>query len=202
MRVSEISYEDLTNEVVDKILFNNIFDNGMPGECIMVFGSNKATQYRVPKAVELYKNNRADKLLMSGGKEIDVGGKHILEALAMQEKALEFGIPAEDIIIETFSQRSTKENVIGSLLQLDRALGLNKIKRILLVTTLYHMRRCILMAKTYMPDWFEFTMCPANDINTLRHNWFLNEGGTKRARTEAFKIISYINEGSIPDFNI
>ncbi len=144
----------------------------------MVFGSNKATKYRVPKAVELYQDTRAKKLLMSGGKEIDIGGRRILEALVMQEKAMEFGVPAEDIIIETFSQRSTKENIIGSLLQLDRTIGLNKIKRMLLVTTLYHMRRCILMARTYMPDWFEFSMCPANDINTLRYNGFLNEGGT------------------------
>lgn len=202
MKVSEIKYEDLTNDIIDKILFEGISDDGLGGDCILVFGSKKATQYRVPKAVELYKSSRAKKMLMSGGKEIEVDGRHILEAVAMQDKALELGVPQDDVIVETFSVRSTKENVLGSLIQLDRILGLNRIKRIILVTTFYHMRRCILMAKTYMPDWIEFSMCPANDTNTLRHNWFLNEQGAQCAKNEAYKIISYIKEGSIPDFII
>ena len=79
---------------------------------------------------------------------------------------------------------------------------MNKIKRILLVTTFYHARRCSLIAKTYMPNWIEFSICSANDTNTLRHNWFLNEKGMERAKNEAYKIISYIKNGSIPDFTI
>ena len=58
------------------------------------------------------------------------------------------------------------------------------------------------MAKTYMPDWIEFSMCAAKDTNTLRHNWFLTEQGIQRARNEAYKIICYIKEGSILDFSI
>lgn len=202
MKVSEIKYENLTNDVIDKILFEGILDDGIDGDCILVFGSRKAIQYRVPKSVEIYKNNRAKKILMSGGKEVEIGERRTLEAIAMQDKALELGVSKEDIIVETFSVKSTKENILGSLIQLDRTLGLNKINRLLLVTTCYHMRRCIIMAKTYMPDWIEFSMCAAKDTNTLRHNWFLTEQGIQRARNEAYKIICYIREGSIPDFPV
>lgn len=62
MKVSEIKYENLTNDVIDKMLFEGILDDGIDGDYIIVFGSRKAIQYRVPKAVEIYKNNRAKKI--------------------------------------------------------------------------------------------------------------------------------------------
>lgn len=202
MKVSQFEYEDLTNEIVDKMLFEGILDDELSGDCILVFGSKSAIEYRVPKAVDLYKRKRAKIVLMSGGKEIELDGERVLEAVAMKKRALELGLSECDIVAEVFSEKSTKENILGSLIQLDRVLGLHRIRRVLLVTTLYHMKRCSLMAETYMPRWIQFSMCPANDNNTLRHNWFLTDQGTKRARNEAYKIVCYIKEGSLPDFNI
>jgi len=135
LKVSEISYDDLSNDIIDKMLFEGILDDGLNGDCILVFGSKKALQYRVPKAVELYKSGRSSKLLFSGGKQIEIDGRYKPEALLMQEKALELGVLREDILVDTISQAGTKENVLGSLMQLDRCLKLSKIKRILLVTT-------------------------------------------------------------------
>lgn len=79
---------------------------------------------------------------------------------------------------------------------------LSNIKRILLVTTRYHMRRGMLMAKAYMPKWIEIVPCPADDTNTLRHNWYQTEEGYNRAKEEAQKIVSYVKERSIEDFEI
>jgi hypothetical protein len=64
------------------------------------------------------------------------------------------------------------------------------------------MRRSILMAQTYLPNWINVISCPADDINTRRDNWNLTEAGRKRALDEVWKIICYVNEGSIPDFVI
>ncbi|MEG0847998.1 MAG: ElyC/SanA/YdcF family protein, partial [Niameybacter sp.] len=89
MKVSELKYEDLTDGYVDKILFENIKDDGESGDCILVFGSIKANQYRVPKAVELYKQNRASKIIFSDGKGIETTEGYMLEAEMMQKKAIE-----------------------------------------------------------------------------------------------------------------
>lgn len=202
MKVSELKYEDLTDEYVDKILFENIKDDGNQGDCILVFGSIKANQYRVPKAVELYKQNRANKIIFSGGKGIETSEGHMLEAEMMQKRAIELGVPEEDTLIEVLSQVGTKENVLGSLMIIDRHIGLNNVHRILAVSTAYHMQRCKLMLETYMPKWIEFSLCPAQDNNTRRENWFLTEAGSKRARLEAYKISCYIREGSLSDFEI
>lgn len=202
MKVSELRYEDLTDEYVDKILFEPIKDDGEKGDCILVFGSIKANEYRVPKAVELYKSGRANKIIFSGGKGIETSDGYMLEAEMMQKKAIELGVPEEDTIVEILSKVGTKENVLGSLMLIDRNIGLNHVHRILAVSTMYHMQRCKLMLETYMPDWIEFSMCAVEDRNTRRYNWFLTEQGSHRARMEAFKMICYIREGSIPDFEI
>lgn len=202
MKVSTLNYEDLTQAYVDRILFEGIQDDGEKGDCILVFGSIKANQYRVPKAVELYKANRASKIIFSGGKGIETSEGYMLEAEMMQKRAIELGVPEEDTIVEVISQVGTKENVLGTMLMIDRHIGLNRVKRILAVSTAYHMRRCQMMLETYMPDWITFSLCPAEDNNTRRENWFLSEAGSKRARLEAYKIACYIREGSLPDFEI
>lgn len=92
--------------------------------------------------------------------------------------------------------------MICGLLSLERAFKLSNINNILLVTANYHMRRCLVMAQTYMPSWIKFSTCPAEDINTQRHNWYKNEKGYQKVKDEAWKIICYVNEKSIPDFEI
>lgn len=201
MKVSNLKYEDLTNEIVDKILFENLIDYEYNGDCILVLGSKIAHKYRVPKAVELYNAKRSNILLLSGGTIIETEYGMISEAEMMKLKAIELGIPVENLIIESES-KTTQENIICSLLSLERAIKLTKIKSILLVTTRYHMRRSLMMAETFMPKWIRVFPCPANDTNTLRHNWFLTERNSKLAKDEAYKISCYIREGCIADFDI
>ena len=202
LKVSELNYEDLNEEYIDRILYDGIIDDNKNGDCILVFGSRSAIKYRVPKAVELYKAGRAKKILLSGGKVIEHNNELKMECQIMKEKAIELGVNKDDLIEESISIKSTKENVLASLLILDREFGLNNIKRILVVSTTYHMRRCMMMLETYMPDWIQFSMCGANDTRTNRDNWFLNDEGYKRAKLEAYKISCYIREGSIKDFEI
>ncbi len=198
MKVSTLKPEDLTNDIVDKILFRGLEDRGDAGDCIMVLGSAKAPRYRVPKAVSIYRDKRSSKILLCGGRTVD---GTLSEAEMMRRKAIELGMPNEDILMEELSL-STKENMLCALLPLDRAFKLSRIQRILLVTTTYHMRRCLLMAQAYMPRWIEISPCPADDTNTCRDNWYKSETGCQRAKDEAWKIICYINEKSIDDLEI
>ena len=54
MWVSKITKEDLTNDVIDRLLFEGLNDNGARVDCIIVLGSIKAAEYRVPVAAEVF----------------------------------------------------------------------------------------------------------------------------------------------------
>ena len=54
MRVSKITREDLTNDVVDRLLFEGLHDPGTNVDCIIVLGSVKAAKYRVPAAARRF----------------------------------------------------------------------------------------------------------------------------------------------------
>lgn len=60
----------------------------------------------------------------------------------------------------------------------------------------------LINAQTYMPSWIKFSPCPADDINTKKDNWHKNEEGYQKEINEAWKIICYVREKSIPDFGI
>lgn len=67
MWVSKITEEDLSNEIIDKLLFEGIVDTGENIDCIIVLGSTKASKYRVPVAVKAYNSCRANKIILCGG---------------------------------------------------------------------------------------------------------------------------------------
>lgn len=198
MWISEIDKEHLTDEIIEKVLYEGMEDTGENADCIIVLGSNKASQYRVPVAVKAYHADRSSKILFSGG-IVNAGDKGHAED--MRDKAIELGVEAEDIIVESESQ-NTVENMICSLLALQRAFRLNRIKKILLVTTTYHMRRSLAIARYLFPEHIKVIPCTADDNNTRRENWMETEEGRKRATGEVIKIINCVNNGLFPDFEI
>ena len=201
MLVSNIKEEDLTLDVVDKLLFQDLEDTGENVDCIIVLGSVKAAQYRVPVAVDAFKAGRANKLMLCGGKIREFPNGRYSEAEHMAKAVLELGIPEEDIILENSSQ-NTVENILFALIALQKSFWLNKVKRVLLVTTAYHMRRSLAIAQYLLPKHIDVIPCPANDNNTRRENWMNTPVGVERAKHEAMKIVSYVTNGVIPDFEI
>jgi uncharacterized SAM-binding protein YcdF (DUF218 family) len=201
MNVSKLHYEDLSNDVIDKILYQGLEYNGESAKCALVLGSIKAPIYRIPVAAGLYKTKKIEKILLCGGKVRNTEQGMITEVQLMKNRALELGIPEIDILYEELSM-TTKENILCALLPLEREFKLSKIKKVIIITTNYHMRRSVLMAQTYFSSWISIIPCPADDVNTKRNNWWLSEEGCHRAKSEAWKVICYINEGTIPDFKI
>lgn len=197
INISSLDPDRLTDLQMTDLLFNNIKDDNRNGDCIFVPGSSRAVEHRLPKAIQLYHEGRAKKILFSGG-VIWEGSNMMPEAHVLRQKAIENGIPPEDILVEDQSLH-TKENVLASLLVLDRAIGLHNMKRIIAVTTAYHMRRFYLNLKTYMPNWLEFSLCPVNDRTTREDNWFETPYGRKRVEAESRKIIEYVKLGSLMD---
>jgi len=196
MFISELDIEKLTDNQMSNLLFSDIEDDNKEGDCIFVVGSSKAIEYRLPKAVELYNQGRSGKILFSGGVKWD--GNYFPEAVALKNEAITLKVTEKDILIEDISVH-TIENVLASLIVLNREFQLYNIKRLLVVTNSYHMRRLHLTLKTYMPDWIKFSLCPAEDDHTRKDNWFLSELGRKRVKGECEKLIEYVKQGALYD---
>lgn len=201
MLVSTINEEDLTIELADKLLFQNLQDTGESADCAIVLGSTKAAEYRVPVAVEAYHTGRVKKIMLCGGvRKVFPGGRYT-EAEHMRKAALASGVPETDLILENSSQ-NTIENILFALIELQRTFWLNKVHRVLLVTAAYHMRRSLAIARYLFPDHIAIVPCPADDNNTRRDNWMKTEAGLERVKGEAMNLVRCINNGVIPDFEI
>lgn len=201
MFVSSIKEGDLSVELVDRLLFQGIEDTGENVDCILVLGSVKAAQYRVPAAVRAYKVGRTSKMMLCGGKLRDFSDGRCSEAEHMRQTALALGVVEEDIILENRSQ-NTVENILFAMIELQRSVWLNNVHSVLLVTTAYHMRRSLAIARYLLPAHITVIPCPANDNNTRQDNWMNTQVGTDRAKKEAMKIIDSVINGIIPDFEI
>lgn len=187
--------------MIDRLLFEGLNDNGANVDCIIVLGSIKAAKYRVPVAAEAFFSGRSEKILLCGGKIRSFSGESMAEANNMYQKALELGVPGSSIIIEKSSQ-NTIENILCSLLELQRSMWLNKVKSVLLVTTTYHMRRSLHIARYLFPSHISVYPCPADDTRTKKDNWMNTPEGIDRAKKEALNIIQCVNNGVFPDFEI
>lgn len=199
--VSELTKGKITDEIVDKILFDGIEDCNENVDCIIVLGSIKASQYRIPIAAEAYHKKRAPKLLLCGGKVREFQEGTMKESEHMYRRAIELGVKSEDIIVENCSQ-STVENMLGALMELQKEFWLNRVKKVLLVTTTYHMRRSLSIARYLFPAHIEVLPCPADDNNTRRDNWMKSNKGRERALAEVINIITCVANGVFPDFEI
>lgn len=201
MLVSKIKEKDLTLELMDRLLFQDLEDTGETADCIIVLGSVKAAKYRVPVAVDVYNAGRADKLMVCGGTMRDFPIGKCSEAAYMRKAILELGVAEENVILENSSQ-NTVENILFALIELQRTFWLNNVHRVLLVTTAYHMRRSLAIARYLFPEHIAIVPCPANDTNTRRDNWMNTPAGIERAKSEAMNIVRFVINGVIPDFEI
>jgi len=201
MWVSKITEDNLTEEIIDRLLFEGLADTGENVDCIIVLGSIKATKYRVPVAVNAYNAGRANKIMLCGGAVRDFPEGECVEAEHMYRRVLELGISKEDVILENKS-RNTIENILYALVELQRAFWLNKVRKVLLVTATYHMRRSLAIARYLFPRHIDIIPCPADDDNTNRDNWMNTPKGIERARGEALNIVRCVKNGVIPDFEI
>ncbi len=198
MKLSQIDEANLNDKLVDKILFSVPVDDLAVGDCIFVFGSFKEWKDRMDIAIDLYKEGRAPLILVSGGAK-EIGNKK--EALVMREYAINNGVRLEDILVDDESLNTT-ENVLCSLLVLHRAKILPKIKRLLIVSSQHHIRRCMLTLSKYMPRNIEYSYCYNKKDKFSRINWYKEKNSKKTIYDEVKNTIKYIRESIIDDFEL
>ncbi|MBR5093773.1 MAG: YdcF family protein [Oscillospiraceae bacterium] len=199
--ISELKKEDLSDALVDRILFEGLADTGEKADCIIVLGSSKASVYRVPVTARAYLSGRADKMILCGGKIRAFPQGPMSEAQHMRICAESLGVKKEDIFVDERSL-NTVENILQAMVILQRNFSLSRIGKVLLVTTAYHMRRSLCVARYLFPDHIEVMPCPADDTHTSRNTWMDDPAGRARALKEVHKIIAYVREGVFPDLEI
>ncbi len=119
------------------------FDSIIVHGCALLDGDrvSRILASRLDKALELYRRSKGRALIVvSGGQGDD---ETVSEAEAMRGYLLEKGVPDGQILPERFS-RSTEDNLRFSRQLLDERGGGG---RIALVTSNYHVYRCILLAR-------------------------------------------------------
>lgn len=198
MLVSIITKQNITDDVVDKLLFEGLEYKGEQADVVIVLGSIKAPVYRIPVAARLYHEGKSNKIIVCGGKVRNFEKGIMPECEAMKTSAMERGIKEEDILTEEQSM-STYENLINAKNIVNKKFP--KCKNIIIVTTAYHMRRAMKMAeKTF--EGVKIIPCPATNGSTQRETWYKTDKGRNTALDECMKFGYYIRNGYIDDFEI
>ena len=202
MKLSEINKSKLTDDDIQKIVYENIEDNGKCTIYGLVFGNSMLINERVNTAVDAYKNHRIKKIIFSGGnngisnQENDV----IPEAIKMKNLAIKLGVNEQDILVDDTSCNSF-ENVENSF----NLISNETISSIAVITSEFHLKRCMAIIKQKFPN-MEVILIPSNDGFSDSNNWFLSDdtwnSGRSLATYEANLLIRYAKEKKIADIDI
>lgn len=156
MKISETNAACLTGlsgEQKKRIVFSTAEDDGLCCDAALVLGG-RLCEERADAAAELYHAGRAKYLMPTGGVEWDRGGEMVSEALYLARLLRDRGVPEEAILIEN-EARTTKENMIYCTLQLQRRLRIENVKRVCIVTSDWHLKRSVELAKLFLPRTVE-----------------------------------------------
>ncbi|MBQ8965705.1 YdcF family protein [Ruminococcus sp.] len=198
MKLSELLEKQPTDENIQRLLFEGLDYRGENADLIMVLGSRKACDYRVPEAVRLYNEGKAPKLLFSGGQVQETSLGVMAEWESMEKTALALGVPEGDILTERRSG-NTAENFRFSA---ELTAGyLSAGKSIILVTTAYHQRRAMCFAEKFMAG-YEFIPCPVQKGSAAKENWYKTDKGRRTVLDEWRKLSYYIRVGLLEDIDI
>lgn len=207
-------------EMTNKIVFEGIEDNQRPAKYAIVFGTSRKIEMeaRVKKTVELYKQKRIEKLFFTGGKngissaknnqtpeEIQKENKDISyiindnysEAERMKKYALELGVQEEDILLDRLSNNSN-----DTLQNLTTFLPLQEGENIILITSEYHLKRCLASALKYVSLPLTFSLVAAPTGYFEQDNFRNTKLGREIINFEANHLVRLARENKIYDLEI
>lgn len=204
MQLSKIKYFNIFFRYNRKTLENIVFTSNQFNEkeifdIAIVFGGVSMIPYRLDEAVNLYKNKRVKKILVTGGIGYLSLDRKNREAHTMKKYLIANGVNECDIFIEDNS-RNTYENIINSINILKDTYSLDKIK-VLLITSDFHLKRCLELTKQNTPIKNISGIGVKDNLNDLE-NWYHYHQGRKHIRIEAFLLTFYARKNKIKDLEI
>lgn len=201
MKLSRIKDAEINDEIVQKVVFEGVKDeSARGGDCMLVLGGMCPLIDRVPKAVEIYKADLCKRAVFSGGVYWNTVYGRMTEADSMARLATELGMDPLHVIRDNLAT-TTEENMVCGALAIGRELGFENTKRVLIITSLYHMKRSKIIADLYLPPYMERLCCPAYGYISPE-DW--DDGGEKRRKTirEVTMTRLLIEQGFISDIDV
>jgi len=161
----------------------------------IIFGTRH--QESLLKAFELYRDGFIPRILLSGG--VNKETKKI-EAEEMARHLIEMGVEERDLILENKST-STLENVLFSKRIIEKVIGFDNIKKIILIVKHYHSRRAAMTAKRYFPAAVKLIPITYEIYGFTKKNWYESELGRKKVLNEWKKIPKYLSQRHIEELS-
>ena len=200
MKLTDIDTNNISNEIIKKVLFNTPKNEYLEADCLIVFGCHlkPLLDERIKTVLEILKVKKVDKILLTGG--IGVAGD-FNEYEYMKEVLLKNNVKEEIILIEDKST-TTEENIINSI-EILKNNNLIENKTIILVSNQAHLKRIGMELKKQLKDnKFEIIYEYPSSSLTSFENFEKNNELRVRAVNEIKKIRKFIDMGIVDDENI
>lgn len=214
-------YENnIDSSLAEKIVFQNIIDEEQISFYGIVFGTSRKIEMiaRIQKAIHLYKMGRIKKLILTGGKsgisskkknqtpdkivkennEISYliqDGKS--EAERMKEIALSDNVPITDIIVNDYSN-----DTIENIKYLKDVIEVEKITNLVLISSAYHLKRCLAVAKMYLSKQIHYDLVIAPTGYFELDNYQNTSLGIQLIQFEANHLVNLARKKVIEDLEI
>ena len=200
MRLTEINTQNITDDIIKKVLFSIIKSKFLEADCLIIFGCHlkPLLDERLECAIKILKSKKIDTILLTGG--IGVNG-NFNESEYMKKALLNFGIAENKIVVDDKST-TTEENIVNSI-QILRDNNLINNKKIVLVSNQAHLRRIGMELKKQLGgDKFDIIYeYPENSIISFDN--VKNDNDLRNLATnEVKKIIRFIEQGIVDDEEI
>ena len=200
MWLTEINTQNITDDIIKKVLFSTIKSEFLEADCLIIFGCHlkPLLDERLECAIKILKSKKIDTILLTGG--IGVNG-NFNESEYMKKALLNFGIAENKILVDDRST-TTEENIVNSI-QILRDTNLINNKKIVLVSNQAHLRRIGMELKKQLNgDKFDIIYeYPENSIISFDN--VKNDNDLRNLATnEVKKIIRFIEQGIVDDEEI
>lgn len=182
-------YEGMSLSEISEYLF--CADDPTPADLIIVFGGTRLE--RAERAAELYHNGMAPRILFTGG---DTSKTGVAEALRLRQRAMELGVPAEAILVETDST-TTDASIHRTVNLIEQLFGWSQLQSVILVSAPHHMRRVKLSMRQQIPGYVQLTCCPDNRTDLRPENWWHSPAGLAAVARELEKVRTYALRGEV-----
>lgn len=168
---------------------------------LVLGGQMRECGARAKTAADLYLDGRVRYLMPTGGVSWDTPFGHISEAELLARYMREAGVP-EDAVKKEEMAENTKENMLFAGVQIIRQLRREPIRRIILVTSAFHMRRSLAVARWYLPRQYEIFPVRAHAEADTAEDWMTLEYRVKRVDIELINLQRDILKGIGEDIEL
>ena len=188
---------NLTDKQKAQIVLGNYRDDGKNAEVAILLGAGETGQMyeRVAAASKLYHSGRVGHIVVTG---YMAEGQNVNQAEFMAEELKKQGVPDEAIILEKEAQ-TTKENMMYASIVINRVLRMTRVKRVIIVTSFWHLRRSVALAKLLLPRHMEVSGYAAYPEGFSGENWHKSEELRKWFESELNLLKDLVNKNLMQD---